>query len=119
MVCSPCEQAVISAQKDYWKQADTFLKYWVLKEAFFKCLGTGIDLQCIQHFTCEPAGGQGGGDKLVGYAWLWQGVDAQAKTMVWALCSQQPIALQQMDVSIESSIACLPPEPWLILKRGL
>lgn len=120
MACSAEEICTLKAQPDDMRAAAVFLKYWVLKEALFKCWGTGLDFQRIQHITCHendavPANAP---SSVLGYAWMWEATDPQGRQLLWAICTQQPLSLDTLDLVVDTSLTCTPPQAWVLVQNA-
>lgn len=118
MACSAEEICTLNAQPDDVLAAAVFSQYWVLKEALFKCWGTGLDFQRIRHITCRenkavPANAHA---SVLGYAWMWQATDPQGRQLVWAICTQQPMSLDMLDLVVDTPLTCTPPQAWMLVE---
>lgn len=115
MVCSPTEAQLLS-QLDASQQTQNFVNYWVLKEAFFKCRGTGLDFQSIRQITCVQREQSSISGAAIAHAWLWQGANGLGKQLIWAVCCLHPI--HKEDISLASEIAAQPPQAWTLVQQG-
>ncbi len=75
MACTPGELAQLQALDDGPARHRHFLQMWSLKEAYFKCTGTGVDFSVIRRIECRPAGPAGQGQVLA-HARAWHGATA-------------------------------------------
>lgn len=94
LVCTSTEQSWLLSQPGAL-QSRHFLQLWCLKEAYFKCLGTGLDWAQIRRHTWRQAPDvsvEGAAATApTAYAYLWQGRTSAAEQMVLALCARQPL----------------------------
>lgn len=126
LVCASSElQQLQSLPADM--QQSHFFQLWCLKEAYFKCLGTGINLSRIRknvwHGSSTPMGGQVRRFKeqpVVAYGNLWQASLKDGNTLYLALCALQPLPRitpwQVPDVPITWND---PPTEWCLYEEAL
>lgn len=79
-----------------------FLQWWSLKEAYFKCLGTGLDFASIRSIECRPADLDEG--RALAHARSWKGRTSADHAVLLSVCALegpvQPCALH-VDADIE------------------
>lgn len=115
LVCSSSELQMLGSMASDAERAERFIQCWVLKEAWFKCLGTGIDFQRITQISCCVPDAQPPDARVLGYGWMWQATDADARRLFWALCTAQPVVLPDIALSLEHKLQPLDVQPWLLL----
>lgn len=89
LVCAPAEQNWLRSQAEELQQ-QCFVQLWCLKEAYFKCLGTGVDLEKICHWTWRP-NTSSPLKKPVAYARLWEATTETQDTLHLAVCALQDL----------------------------
>jgi 4'-phosphopantetheinyl transferase len=85
IACSDDEAQRLQAAGCERTQRQMFVQWWSLKEAYFKCIGTGVDLSSIRHIECRPAV-----DKVAGtlaHGRSWSGKTALGQDVALSLCS--------------------------------
>lgn len=85
MACSPGEQAQLQALGDGPARQRHFLQIWSLKEAYFKCMGTGVDFAAIRRIECVPAG-QLGQEQVLASAYSWHGATKPGLDVLLSVC---------------------------------
>jgi phosphopantetheinyl transferase len=97
LVCAPSEQAWLESQPATL-QTPCFLQLWCLKEAYFKCLGTGLDWALIRQRAWrrveDEEAADAEGATPIAHAWLWQACTKDDEQLVLALCACQPLPPQ-------------------------
>lgn len=109
MVCSPAEQAWLLALPPAMQQQG-FVQLWCLKEAFFKCTGTGLNLQKIRQWGWRsglPSHTDRGTAVPTAYARLWWGGGEAGEQLCLALCARQPVPALQPRQAMTA-----PAAPW-------
>lgn len=106
MACSPGEQAQLQALDGPARQRH-FLQIWSLKEAYFKCTGTGVDFSAIRRIECRPAGPVDPAQVLLAHARSWHGATADGHAVLLSVCvlpgaaqAMPPCALHQPGADI-------------------
>ncbi|WP_414646952.1 4'-phosphopantetheinyl transferase family protein [Comamonas sp. UBA7528] len=99
LVCAPSElDWVLSHPTETQQQC--FLQLWCLKEAYFKCLGTGLDLARIRHSAWHVRHGDSTPDVPVvarahrlpqAHARVWQSWTEDGAVVCMALCACSPL----------------------------
>lgn len=107
MACSPGELAQLQALDDGPARQRHFLQIWSLKEAYFKCTGTGVDFATIRRIECRPADPVDPAQVLVAHASSWHGATAEGHAVLLSVCvlpgaagAMPPSALHQPDAGI-------------------
>lgn len=107
MACSPGELAQLQALDDGAARQRHFLQIWSLKEAYFKCTGTGVDFSAIRRVECRPVGPAAPAQVLVAHASSWHGATAQGHAVLLSVCvlpgaagAMPPCALHQPGADI-------------------
>lgn len=108
MACSPGELAQLQALDGGPARQRHFLQIWSLKEAYFKCTGTGVDFATIRRVECRPAGPAAPAQIPVAHARSWQGATtAEGHAVLLSVCvlpgaagGMPPCALHQPDADI-------------------
>ena len=94
LVCAPAEQEWLLAQPADIQQ-QCFLQLWCLKEAYFKCLGTGVDFEKIRQVTwhCGTLRTKPHAvcDVGIAHARLWQAYTGTGEYLCLALCALEPL----------------------------
>lgn len=54
IACTPTETAQMQALQSKGAQQRYFMRLWSMKEAYFKCLGTGVNFSAIRSIECRP-----------------------------------------------------------------
>lgn len=89
-VCSQAERAWL-AELTPDAQQRGILQLWCLKEAYFKCIGSGINFSHISEMSWSPVSGDctvAEGAVTIAYARLWRGVNSEGDNVYLALCTQ-------------------------------
>ena len=89
LVCAPAEQSWLMAQPAELQQ-QCFVQLWCLKEAYFKCLGTGVDLEKIRRWAWLPST-SALVTEPVAYARLWQATAETGESLYLAMCALYPL----------------------------
>lgn len=111
LVCAPAERDWLLSRPAETQQ-QCFLQLWCLKEAYFKCLGTGLDLARIRHSAwhvhcCDgaPDGPEGAQAspldtrQPLAHARVWQSWADDGALVCMALCAFSPLPECQPRVS--------------------
>lgn len=116
--CSEHELHVISSEPPGAMRMESICDYWVLKEAFFKLLGTGLDFGKIKRITCRPAEALENLAKPLGYAWLWKFERGSGRKLVCALCTFRQTEPQEMVFlpCLRSGLAPGLPQKWVLVE---
>lgn len=88
--CSQTERAWL-AELTPDAQQRGILQLWCLKEAYFKCIGSGINFSHISEMSWSPVSGDctvAEGTVTIAYARLWKGVNSEGHNVYLALCTQ-------------------------------
>jgi 4'-phosphopantetheinyl transferase len=88
--CSQVERAWL-AELTPDEQQHGILQLWCLKEAYFKCIGSGINFAHISEMSWSQASGNctvADGTVNIAYARLWKGVNSEGDNVYLALCTQ-------------------------------
>lgn len=91
MACSPGELAQLQALADGPARQRHFLQIWSLKEAYFKCTGTGVDFSAIRRIECRPVEGTAHGaalgqSEVLACARSWQGTTGAGLDVLLSVC---------------------------------
>lgn len=62
-----------------------FVQWWSLKEAYFKCIGTGVDFSYIQRIECRPAVDDAA--RALAHARSWSGQTTLGQDVVLSACT--------------------------------
>lgn len=100
LVCAPLERDWLLSEPVETQQR-CFLQLWCLKEAYFKCLGTGIDLERIRRSAWCVGSGDPMRDVLQGsaqvshppqaHARVWQSWTEDGALVCMAVCASSPL----------------------------
>ena len=102
LVCAPAEQGWLQSQPVEMQQ-QCFLQLWCLKEAYFKCLGTGIDLEKIRRSAwhmcstlsdadrADVAKEVGAPTPALAHARIWRALTEEGEWVCVALCALRPL----------------------------
>ena len=99
LVCAPAEQEWLLSQSVEVQQQG-FLQLWCLKEAYFKCLGIGLDLEKIRRssWRMHPASSVPDGAKrahapntALAHARVWLALTDDGAWVCIALCALDPL----------------------------
>lgn len=99
LVCAPAEQEWLLSQPVEVQQ-QCFLQLWCLKEAYFKCLGTGLDLEKIRcsMWRVHPANSVPDGadnalasNTALAHARVWLALTDDGAWVCIALCALDPL----------------------------
>lgn len=88
--CSQTERAWL-AELTPDAQQRGILQLWCLKEAYFKCIGSGINFARISEMSWSQVSGDctvTEGTVTIAYARLWRGVNSEGDNVYLALCTQ-------------------------------
>lgn len=85
LVCAPAEQDWLLSQPVEIQQ-QCFLQLWCLKEAYFKCLGSGLDLEKIRRSAWRVRPARPDADCSRG---IWQPTPAMAHARVWQALTEE------------------------------
>lgn len=91
LACSPGELAQLQALDEGPARYRHFLQIWSLKEAYFKCTGTGVDFSSIRRIACMPAqvsahGPAAAQNQVLACAHSWHGVVGPGLDMLLSVC---------------------------------
>jgi 4'-phosphopantetheinyl transferase len=115
-VCSPYERVILDAAPTYTEQAALFLKFWVLKESWFKLLGTGMDFQQIKKISCAVASEVPVGVRIVGHAYLWEARDIQSFQLLLALCTSHLLSVHDFGIDMRDGLSLTQEQPWCVFE---
>lgn len=107
MACSPGEVARLQALDEGPARYRQFLQVWSLKEAYFKCTGTGVDFAAIRRIECQPAEPKDQ-SRVLAHANAWHGATALGHAVLLSVCvlpgagglGLPPCSLAQADADI-------------------
>lgn len=87
MACTPGELAQLQALDEGPARYRHFLQLWSLKEAYFKCTGTGVDFSVIRRIECRPAGLNPHEPlQVLAHASSWHGAAAAGLGVLLSVC---------------------------------
>ncbi len=104
MACTPGELAQLQALDDGPMRLRHFLQIWSLKEAYFKCTGTGVDFAAIRRIECLPAGLPSRGQVLA-HARAWHGATAGGHAVLLSVCMLGAGGLPPCSLQVNADIA--------------
>lgn len=104
MACTPGELAQLQPLDDGPARQRHFLQIWSLKEAYFKCMGTGVDFAAIRRIECQPAGLPSRGQVLV-HARAWQGTTAGGHAVLLSVCVLGAGGLPPCSLQVDADVA--------------
>lgn len=104
MACTPGELAQLQALEDGSVRYGHFLQVWSLKEAYFKCTGTGVDFAAIRHIECQPAGLPSQG-QILAHARAWHGATAGGHAVLLSVCVLRAGGLPPCSPAVDADIA--------------
>lgn len=105
MACTPGELAQLQALDSEPPRYRHFLQLWSLKEAYFKCTGSGVDFSTIRRIECRAAQQSGQGEVLA-RAMAWHGATAGGHAVLLSVCvlpgagGLPPCSLTEADADI-------------------
>ena len=116
--CSEHEFHVISSELSAAARMEAICDYWVLKEAFFKLVGTGLDFGKIKRITCRPAEALENPVKPLGHAWLWKFECGSGRKLVCALCTFRQTGPQELVFlsCLRSGLVPDLPQKWVLVE---
>lgn len=104
MACSPGELAQLQALDEGPARYRYFLQIWSLKEAYFKCTGTGVDFSAIRSIQCAPSGKPGQGQVLA-HARAWHGATAGGQAVLLSVCVLGAGGLPPCSLQVDADVA--------------
>lgn len=104
MACTPGELAQLQALDDGPARQRHFLQIWSLKEAYFKCTGTGVDFAAIRRIECQPAGLPSQGQVLA-HASAWHGATGGGHAVLLSVCVLGPGGLPPCSLQVDADVA--------------
>lgn len=104
MACTPGELAQLQALDEGPARQRHFLQIWSLKEAYFKCTGTGVDFSVIRRTECRPAGLPGQGQVLA-QARAWHGATAGGHAVLLSVCVPGVGGLPPCSLAVDADVA--------------
>lgn len=104
MACTPGELAQLQALDDGPARQRHFLQIWSLKEAYFKCTGTGVDFSAIRRIECQPAGLPIQGQVLA-HAKAWHGATAGGHAVLLSVCVLGAGGLLPCSLQVDADVA--------------
>ncbi|KRC20372.1 4'-phosphopantetheinyl transferase superfamily protein [Acidovorax sp. Root217] len=104
MACTPGELAQLQALDDGTARQRHFLQIWSLKEAYFKCTGTGVDFAAIRRIECQPAGLPSQGQVLA-HARAWHGATAGGHGVLLSVCVLGAGGLPPCSPAVDADVA--------------
>ena len=116
--CSAHEFQVLSSKPPGAGRMESKCDYWVLKEAFFKLAGTGLDFRKIKSITCHPEVTPENASKTLAHAWLWKHECGNGCKLVCALCTFIETAPREMAfLSCQQNglVPCVP-QKWVLVE---
>ena len=85
LACSAHEMRQLRAIDCELSRRRMFVQWWSLKEAYFKCIGTGVDFSCIQRIECRLA--IDGAARPLAHGRSWSGNTTLGLGVVLSACS--------------------------------
>jgi 4'-phosphopantetheinyl transferase len=85
IACSACEVRQLHAADCEQSRRRMFVQWWSLKEAYFKCIGTGVDFSSVQRIECRLA--QDGAARVLAHGRSWSGKTTLGQYVVLSACS--------------------------------
>lgn len=86
LACSDYELQQLRATDCELSRQRMFVQWWSLKEAYFKCLGTGVDFSYIQRIECRRTADRGA--RPLAHAVSWSGKTQQlGRDVVLSVCA--------------------------------
>lgn len=104
MACTPGEVAQLQALDDGPARQRHFLQIWSLKEAYFKCTGTGVDFAAIRRIESQPAGLPIQGQVLA-HARAWHGATAGGHAVLLSVCALGAGGLSPCSLAVDADVA--------------
>lgn len=115
LVCAPAEWLHIQSLSTDAAQRACLLRFWSVKEAFFKCAGTGLDWAQLPRMVCIPwedcSADLGA---LRAYARVWEGQTGDGQAVVLSVCMQQP--LPHCDARMDADIVWHTVTDWALVQ---
>ena len=112
--CTPGELAQLQALDDGPARQRHFLQIWSLKEAYFKCTGTGVDFAAIRRIECRPAGLPIQGEVLA-HARAWHGATAGGHAVLLSVCVLGAGGLLPCSLQVDADIAWQGEGDWCLV----
>lgn len=84
MACSDWEMRQLRTIDCERSRYRLFLQWWSLKEAYFKCLGTGVSFASIRSMECRPA--DHGEGHVLAQARSWRGKTSDDHAVLLSVC---------------------------------
>ena len=85
LACAPHEMQQLRATDCELSRQRMFVQWWSLKEAYFKCIGTGVDFSCIQRIECRRA--VDASAPPLAHAQSWSGKTQHGRDAVLSACT--------------------------------
>ncbi|CAN7497164.1 4'-phosphopantetheinyl transferase superfamily protein [Acidovorax sp. LjRoot66] len=114
MACTPGELAQLQALDDGPARQRHFLQIWSLKEAYFKCTGTGVDFAAIRRIESQPAGLPIQGQVLA-HARAWHGATAGGHAVLLSVCALGAGGLSPCSLAVDADVAWQDEGDWRLV----
>ena len=116
--CSKHEFQVLLSKPQGAARMEAFCDYWVLKEAFSKLAGTGLDFWKIKRITCQLAGALENVGEVLGHAWLWKHACGNGRKLVCSLCTYREIEPQEIEFlpRLQNGMTPDMPQKWVLME---
>lgn len=114
MACTPGELAQLQALDDGPARYRHFLQIWSLKEAYFKCTGTGVDFSAIRSIECQPAG-QVGQEQVLAHAKAWHGATAGGHELMLSVCVLEASGVPSCSLAVDADVEWSGGRDWILI----
>lgn len=105
MACTPGELGQLQALDEGPARYRHFLQLWSLKEAYFKCTGTGVDFSVIRRIECRPAGQGDDEAQVLAHARAWHGVMAGGHEVMLSVCVLGAGGVPPCSLQVDADVA--------------
>jgi len=112
IACSEHEQLQLRSVACAQSRRRLFLQWWSLKEAYFKCLRTGVDYATLQRIECRLA--TDGAVRPLAHARSWSGQTPQGQHVVLSACCLDPAWLRPTAILGDGDIAWHAESAWIV-----
>lgn len=114
MACTPGEVAQLQALDEGPARQRHFLQIWSLKEAYFKCTGTGVDFSVIRRTECRPAGTSDVSQALAS-ARSWRGATPQGADVLLSACVLGGAGLTPRELVADADLRWHSEQDWILV----
>lgn len=113
MACTDEEMRQLQAIGCESSRHRLFLQWWSLKEAYFKCIGTGVDFSSIRRIECRPmVHGEG---PMLAHARSWVGTTSVGFDVLLSVCFLED-GMQPYELKNDADIEWLGESDWSLIE---